>query len=104
MDVTFPEVRLNKPVCGGITQEPFGLFADKAKLKRLGISFPDDSVNGINQGLITLLRLLLLLSYRGSPQLSLHGRKQSVQFLSSETFMEASPNRCKSSIPLQIFC
>ena len=84
MDMILPETCLCKPVCRGIAEKPFGLFADKGKLKRLGIGFPDNSVNGVDERLISLLRLLLLLPYRGSSQLPFHGRKKPFQFLSGE--------------------
>ena len=57
VQMIFPEVPIPQPALGRITQQSPGLLADKSKLRVVRIRFPNDSLDGMNQGFVVLLGL-----------------------------------------------
>ena len=49
MRVTAPEVRLVDPLADGIPEDRFGVGADEEELKRLGIGFPDNGAERLDE-------------------------------------------------------
>ena len=55
-----PKIGFQKPALGGVTEQLLGLFAHESKAPRTGLppAFPNEALNGIDQGMVVLLDLL----------------------------------------------